>query len=265
MTAGLMWAVGVASGVGLATSLPLLALGYGLRLRHLYKVAGLVALHSFAQLCWLLILLAPSQSLSQAEFVALEAIALAVFALSLKAYWRHLAGGHLPQTHNRVQWLLLLAVLSLTYSHVLGEAMHKTLAERWPIAEMLLALLMVQVVHTQHWRMNRVDHTPSWMPWLWYSFTVLWTVQLVYSPLRQVLDLQPLPGSVLVWCWLLGMLTFCSSVPGVISRSMVRKEDQHKQALLELESEVSKRTQDLRDTDQLKSKKINQNSPKTAQ
>jgi len=247
MTSGLMWAAGVSCGVSLATALTLLALGYGLRLHHLYKVAGLVALHSFAQLCWLLIMLAPSQSLSHTTFVALEVIALAVFALSLTVYWRHLAGGHLPQTYHRVQWLLLLAVLSLTYSLVPGEAMHKTQAERWPIAEMLLALLMVQVAHTQHWRMNRVDHTPSWMPWLWYSFTVLWMVQLVYSPLRQVLGLQPLPGSVLVWCWLLGILTFCSSVPGVISRTIIRKEDQHKQALLELESEVSKRTQDLRD------------------
>jgi len=119
---------------------------------------------------------------------------------------------------------------------------------RWPLAEALLALLLAHAIHAQHWRLNRAEHRPWWMPWLWYSFTLLWSVQLLSAPLRQALNLPELPGTVPITCWLLGLLTFCSSVPGVVSRSMVRKEDQHKQALLELESEVNKRTQDLRET-----------------
>lgn len=248
MTAGLLWAVGVSSGISLATCVTLLALGRGLRLRHLYNVAGVVTLHSLAQLCWLLMMLVAQQSLGATELLSIEIVALALGALSLTTYWRHLAGGHLPQIHGRVQWLLFLTGLALVYPIGLAALPYGLDLVRWPLAEALLALLLVHAIHAQHWRLNRADHRPWWMPWLWYSFTLLWGVQLLSVPLRKALDLSEFPGTVPVVCWLLGLLTFCASVPGVVSRSMVRREDQHKQALMELEAEVSKRTQDLRET-----------------
>jgi signal transduction histidine kinase len=248
MTGWLMWAVGVSSGISLAACVTLLALGHGLRLRHLHNVAGVVALHSAAQLCWLLMMLLPHQSLGATELLSIEVIALALGALSLTTYWRHLTGGKLPRTHTRVQWLLFLAGLLLVYPFWSSVLSYGPVLARWPLAEALLALLLAYAIHAQHWRLSRTEHRPWWMPWLWYSFSLLWGIQLLSLPLRQALNLPELPGTVPVICWLLGLLAFCSSVPFVVSRSIVRKEDQHKQALLELESEVSKRTQDLKET-----------------